>query len=518
MPRMPGTETRLPEGQRGGGAILPALCLLAALRVAFMSAAFPFFNNVDEEAHFDLVCKYSHGHVPRGLEPYGEEAARLIVRFATLEYGRSPEEFPGGSVPPPPWLGFERPTAEVEAARASWQSQGNHEATQPPAYYAVAGLWYRLGKGIGLQGGRLLYWIRILNVPIYAAVVWIAGRIAARAWPRSPTVKYGAPFLLAFLPQDVFYTINSDVLSPLMTGLALLGLLAIRRDGGRSLPLCGVTGLAAAAACLTKVTNAAVLPLVAYVGMTGLLRAGSPEERRRRLPGAALLAGAAAGPVLAWVVRNAVAIGDPTGSAAKIASLGWATKPLGAILDHPLLTPAGLWLFWRELMALFWRGELVWHMQPLGIGWVDLVYAVTSLVLLAAAIAGLMWDRRRRAEPPDPGRPAEATGLPGATEPFCLALVAGAIASLMVLSLLFDFGDSWYPSRDHPYFVSGRLIAGALIPFAILYARGLERILPPGARRRGGLAVLVALGMVSVASEAWLARGPVASLYNWFHM
>ena len=31
------------------------LCLFAAIHVFIFSTAFPFFNNVDEEAHFDLV-------------------------------------------------------------------------------------------------------------------------------------------------------------------------------------------------------------------------------------------------------------------------------------------------------------------------------------------------------------------------------------------------------------------------------------------------------------------------------
>ena len=43
-------------------------CLLAAVRVLLFCAAFPFFNNVDERRHFDLLIKYAEGHVPRGAE------------------------------------------------------------------------------------------------------------------------------------------------------------------------------------------------------------------------------------------------------------------------------------------------------------------------------------------------------------------------------------------------------------------------------------------------------------------
>jgi hypothetical protein len=30
--------------------------------VFIFSAAFPFFSNVDEDLHFDLITQYSHGH------------------------------------------------------------------------------------------------------------------------------------------------------------------------------------------------------------------------------------------------------------------------------------------------------------------------------------------------------------------------------------------------------------------------------------------------------------------------
>src|SRR2546430_15671587 len=47
--------------------VILLLCAIGALRVFIFSAAFPFFNNVDEQAHVDLVMKYARGHVPRDL-------------------------------------------------------------------------------------------------------------------------------------------------------------------------------------------------------------------------------------------------------------------------------------------------------------------------------------------------------------------------------------------------------------------------------------------------------------------
>ena len=58
------------------------------------------------------------------------------------------------------------------AMETIWRAQPNHESLQPPLYYALAGLWWRIGKECGLHDGFLLYWIRFLNVFIIAALVW----------------------------------------------------------------------------------------------------------------------------------------------------------------------------------------------------------------------------------------------------------------------------------------------------------------------------------------------------------
>src|SRR5213078_797718 len=78
-------------------------CAIAALRVFIFSAAFPFFNNVDEQAHFDLVYKYAHVHVPRAIEPVADGSARLIALYDSPEFNDRPEEFASGAYPLPHW-------------------------------------------------------------------------------------------------------------------------------------------------------------------------------------------------------------------------------------------------------------------------------------------------------------------------------------------------------------------------------------------------------------------------------
>ena len=79
------------------------LCLFAAIHVFIFSAAFPFFNNVDEKSHFDLVVKYSHGEIPRSLAAPCPEALQFIAVYGTPEYVWSPEKLPDKQFPPPPW-------------------------------------------------------------------------------------------------------------------------------------------------------------------------------------------------------------------------------------------------------------------------------------------------------------------------------------------------------------------------------------------------------------------------------
>src|SRR2546427_885367 len=71
-------------------------CFLAAARVLVFSAAFPFFNNVDERRHFDLVVKYAQAHVPLGAELISPVTLPYLSRYASPEFLSSPEDFEGG--------------------------------------------------------------------------------------------------------------------------------------------------------------------------------------------------------------------------------------------------------------------------------------------------------------------------------------------------------------------------------------------------------------------------------------
>src|SRR5258705_3412157 len=121
--------------------IIIGLCAAAAVRVFVFAAAFPFFNNVDEQAHVDLVVKYAHAKAPRGIEPFASEAALCFTVYGTPEYLVGPEHY-GGQYPPPNWLlSREQLQKILDDEIPFWESRLNHESGEPPLYYALAGGW-----------------------------------------------------------------------------------------------------------------------------------------------------------------------------------------------------------------------------------------------------------------------------------------------------------------------------------------------------------------------------------------
>ena len=486
--------------------IVVLLCALAALRVFLFSAAFPFFNNVDEQAHFDLVRKYARGHLPAGIEPLDSDAVRSMILYGSQEYLVPAGRFPGGAIPPPVWsLPFDRIRTAFESRVSQGTKDANLESTQPPLYYAVAGLWHRLGWSLGLRGGQILYWIRFMNVMVCALLVWLAHLFARALFPADGFLRLGMPLLVAFLPQDAFYSVNNDVLVPLAGGAALLALLVLARGGAKGHAFHAVAGLLVAAAVLVKLSSVPIVLIAVVTALMITCRAGAGERRPAAGRSAVLLLAAGA-PLAVWGARNLLTLGDVTGSAGKAKLLGWSLKPLGTLLDHPLFTPGGIATFWQETMTSFWRGEFTWGLERIASqGW-DLLYGISSFVLPAAAVTALVF-RGRSARSDE--RVVHWLGL--ATLLLSLLFLAG-------LSVVFDFGGCFYPSRAHPFLTSGRLALAALLPFVALYLSGLEVLLP--GRRSAALrwALLIAMVTWMTASEAALSRSAFQSAYNWFHL
>src|SRR5262245_30116085 len=482
-----------------------ALAAFAGLRVLGFALAFPFFTNVDEFRHVDMAIKYARDYQPgREGDAYEPETLELIAILGSPEYHRDPRSL--SPLPPPVW----RAGPEVLAQRiARIESElapiRNLEANQSPFYYGVAGAWLRLGRALGLGGGPALYWLRGLAAPAAFALVLASHAVLRRAVPRSRFVRLGVPALVAVLPQDCVYYATSDALSPFLGGLAFLLCVDLALRAAPAVWRGAAAGAVGAAAMLCKLPNAMLVPVALFCAAAGLRGPREPGAGGPRRAWLALFA-ALCLPVAAWLARNALVLGDPTGDAGKIETLGWGLRPLGEWPAHPLLHPSGLAAFLAGLARTFWRGELAWHQATLALPAADRVYVAASAVCLALAAAGL------RAGRPRGERVAEGAAW--------VALLS-ALWLLAWLSLRFSYGPTTNPSLERPWFENGRLVSGALVPFALLFVRGIEQAtsaLPERWREGGAWAALGAVLAVALASEALLSAPVLASPYNFYHL
>ena len=114
-------------------------------------------------------------------------------------------------------------------------------------------------------------------------------------------------------------------------------------------------------------------------------------------------------------------------------------------------------------------------------------------------------------------RPSPFAAPQRAAVGLAFSCLAAALAFFALLSVEYDFQDCFYPSREHPFFVSGRLMLGLLVPFLILFACGLDRLLKnfQGATR---FFVLGALLAFMLASEITIDWSIFPNAYNWFHL
>jgi hypothetical protein len=482
-------------------------CGMAAVRVFMFSAAFPFFNNVDEQAHVDLVMKYARGQVPRDLGRYTSESAQYFSLYGTPEYFASPQQFNTGTFQPPNWtLPSEQRDAAVNRAAAWWEDNQNHESGEPPVYYAMAGVWLNLGRAFGLTGAWSLYWVRFFNIFVAAILVWISFVAAKLVFPNDQFIRVSVPLLLAIWPQTTLYSITSDSLSALCFGIAFVGLLKLL-DAERPSPLLASwTGLALAATCLVKATNI-VLLLVAGLALIFEIR-NATERRKLRdlLAPVAVLIGFAAVPIALWFAWNLHTFGDLTATASKIDFLDWTRKPLTKWWPHPIFTLTGLQEFWPQSIASFWRGELIWHGQRLASQLNDGFYWIFStLVILFTPIGLICWSAKLRR--------FQRQSLWLALSSFIVLLLL-----LVVLSVAFDFGRCVYPSREHPYFTSGRLLSAAAVPFFLLCSYALDRAF---AWIRAQWPRIIALGAIVLfltVSQCVVNWPAFSSSYNFFHL
>jgi hypothetical protein len=476
-----------------------SLCVLAALRILIFSAAFPLFTNVDEQSHFDLVIKSSNGSIPHGLENYSQEAAASFVIYGSPEYSMGPDD----SMAPKIWtLPRDLQNGIVKQGKELWKGAKNPETTQPPVYYLAAGAWYKLGSALGLDSRQGFYWIRSFNVIVYILLILIAYACLKRVYPNRPLLSLGVPLVLAFFPQDAFYSVGNDVTSPLLFCAAFYALLLCEGKGWGSHFL---AGMAVAMALLSKYSCCPILVVMAAIAAIRVRNSWKRETRISELAKIGIMTLAAAAPIAWWCARNYVFTGHLITSGQAAEFLGWTVKPFDQIWDHPLFTLSGAWGFCHDVMLKFWRGEFTWYKRDIALPWADEFYAWSSL---AFAVVAAWQIARPRLKGESQNRLADSMNL---------AVLIGSLLLLAILSIRYDFHDCFYPSRAYPFMSSGRLILGILVPFLVLYISGLDLLLGKLGIKTSRLMFLAGIMLVITCSEIAITIPVFSSPWNWFH-
>lgn len=434
--------------------ILVSLAVVVFIKTIVTSAAYPIFSPIDEPEHYDVISKYARGHIPQKDDLFDPDVYLLTLIKSTKEYIVTEDELKRdtrdyfGSVEDAP------AELKVQILRKIHFKSG--EGGQPPVYYFLLGTVKNFVEKIGFRDENVVYALRFFNGVILSMLICMAFFFVKAYLPNDMTLMLGTPLMITLLPQDAFFQIGNDVLSPLVFLIACYFLFKVIFNQKVKFYVFIIAGLFTALAFLTKHSNIPIYLIMSIAIFARLKYIRDDGARTRGISGIALLALIGVAPSFLWVIRNYAVFGDFSGFGQRIAMLGWTRKTFGSWFAHPMFCPNGLFVFLRDLTVKFWRGEYFWHARPIFSTIADNFYFFSTVLFLASAIVNLFRERDRR------------------LDVLLLLILVTFILQLAYLSIAFDFGSCYYPSSAYPYFTSGRLILGVLVPFLILYLKGYQ--------------------------------------------
>jgi hypothetical protein len=482
-------------------------CCYATFRILIFAAAFPLCNQVDEQDHYEMIYRYSHGYAPESTLPRADpELARVFTLFGSPEFFHSKEELqafhrnvPIAALPPA------LKEYHYKKVLAFWENKSDMEAQSPPVYYALGSVWYRVGAALGAKDWVLAYWTRFLSAIVYGLFVFISFLFVEELYPARNFLCVAVPMFLAVFPQDVFFGMNRDVLSPLLGALAMLVLFqALREESGGYGNLIG-GGVLVGLGFLTEVSNVLFFGLLAVVLYSRYRRARARSDSKRELKAIAASGAIAMLFPILWMAHNVMVTGDMTAAWAKTGYLGWTLKPWREIWQHPIFSASGFQYFFNVLTETFWRGEIWWRGDKMRWSVADGLYRISSILFLVIFAVKLF--KKGRSE-----RLQRINGY------LSLYLILAAYLFMGAISLPYDFHDCVNPSRAHPFFVSGRIIIGVLLPFAIMYLSGFETLFEP-IRRYVHPLIPFAVFAIFVTVTELIVRGDIFhSAFNFFSL
>jgi small subunit ribosomal protein S36 len=446
--------------------------------LALWSTLAPLGRAPDEPAHADLVDHIARGGSYPDFD--GRQTSRaMIAAFVDHVPGLNGDWLTPESAPP-------------RAGRSTFDEYGgapssgyaNQMPQHPPLYYWTMGTAVRLERAVSPDSQppldrdwnivRLMNAALVLSMPL---VTWIA----ARRLRASATVATTAAIVPLAVPQllHIGASINNDNLLILLSGVVAV-LVADVLAGDRRPARAALLGVLAGLALATKSLALALLPWIALAYGYQVWRT---RDRWKQSIACLLVAGAvmiAVGGL--WPARN-VWRGD---------------GPFPSILTPTVERPAGAgagpidWSrqFVSNMVQRFW-GDFGYFEAPLS----QALVIIATLTVAATVVLAFAPRRRPGTTRPTRGQLA----VFGASLPLLLALVA------------YVAWDQRATGGRTP-FMQGRYLFGAIVPFAVIVAVGLVRVLHRWAPvAMLGAALVVQLDAARAGLSAWWAE-PDASV------
>lgn len=322
-----------------------------------------------------------------------------------------------------------------------------YEDHQPPLYYLLSSLVYRLTNGS-------LTALRLFSMSLGAVVVVLAYLIGKQVFPNQPQIALGTMALVAFQPQHlmIITSVNNDALAEVIIAFGLLWV--IRYLSTNRVPIWQL-GLIMALGLLTKTTTyflAAIIPLAIF------LKWRTQSQSIHHLVqswGVFLLIALGLGGL--WWLRNIGVYGFPDFLGLRAHDLIVADQP--RTVDY--IAENGFGMYLSEMLRVtfnsFW-GQFGWMAVPLDNvfgGWIYRGFAI----LMGVGVSSLILARLPRFSNKNSDDTKRQTT-------FNIWVILTTTLILAILAYLY------YNTEFRQW--QGRYMFPGLIPFALLIVYGMD--------------------------------------------
>ncbi len=355
-----------------------------------------------------------------------------------------------------------------------------YESHQPPLYYVLAALVYRLcvGGEIPLPLG-----LRAFSLLLGAATLWVGYRLARDLFPGKPWLALGALAFAAFLPMHLAMTaaVNNDVMSDLLLNLIVWRVLVMRAGDWsprRALALGALLGLAFLTKMQSYVAFGVTFGALAWDWFAARRELATRLTIGRAVGYAAIMLSASLLIAAPWLARNVLLYGpnDPLGLLRHDQVVAGQLTTFQYIAEHGSMALARAFLL--TTFRSFW-GQFGWMGVVLPER-IYLVFGIISILVLVGAISAAIRVLRARCAATLPWR-----GL--------------ALCALWML--ITALGYLWWNTKYLQH--QGRYLFPALIPIGCTFALGLREIMTRPQKSAWAVLGVMTLGLLAI----WAIKG-----------